>query len=299
MTDPEMVPPTGRESNTPLPYQDLYIYYIEGLPQTELKRMGQGFIGNWEEGGCSFLFFKKPANAVVDRLLETDRGLRLLDRFEMTYEEWQGGRITRLETERLIISPAWEALRQEYGPGGKAVIRLDPGVVFGTGLHITTRDCLTAVETACAEASYRTVLDLGTGTGVLAIAAAKLGCERVLAVDLNPLAVQTARDNIQANRLAHRVLAVQGKAEEFLDTPADLLIANIHYDVTARLIAMPGFLKLREFILSGLLRSQAGEVAYQLRSMPVTLVRTWTHDGIWTTFFGRIDSSAGSRGMAG
>ncbi len=165
--------------------------------------------------------------------------------------------------------------------------------------HATTRDCLTALEQACSGAGCRTALDLGTGTGLLALAAARLGCGRVLAVDLNPLAARTARDNIGRNRLGHRVLAVQGRAEDFVDLPADLLVANIHYDVMARLIAAPGFLRKRRFILSGLLRSQAGDVARELARMPVTILGTWARDGLWTTFLGRVDSNAGGSGMAG
>jgi ribosomal protein L11 methyltransferase len=298
MNNPEARTTPECGPNMPPPYQDLHIYYVEGLPRTDLRSLGRDFIGNWEEGGCSFLFFRNPAGGKVDRLLADEPQLRLLDRFQMTYEEWQGGRVTTYKAGRLTVAPPWET-PPEGELGTATLIRLDPGVVFGTGMHATTRDCLAALELACAQETYGTVLDLGTGSGLLALAAARLGCLRVLAVDLNPLAVRTARDNFRLNRLAHRMLAVQGKAEEFVDLNADLLIANIHYEVMTRLIASTGFLKKRRFILSGLMRSQAAAVAGQLKRMPVTLLRTWEQEGTWTTFFGSNDSIADGCGTAG
>ena len=298
MKSPETRPRAVHDPKGPPPYQNLHIYYVDGLPRFDLRSLGEDFIGNWEEDGCSFLFFKKPAESQVDRLLALEPALQLLDRFQMTYEEWQGGKVTTYVAGRLVIAPPWETPRIDAGSEA-TLIRLDPGVVFGTGMHATTRDCLAALELACTQETYERALDLGTGSGLLALAAAKLGCRRVLAVDLNPLAVRTARDNVRLNRLAHRMLAVQGKAEEFVDMNADLLIANIHYEIMARLIASAGFLKKRRFILSGLMRSQAAAVAGQLRRMPVTLLQTWEQEGTWTTIFGRVDAIADGRGTSG
>ncbi|MCK7509745.1 MAG: 50S ribosomal protein L11 methyltransferase [Desulfobacterales bacterium] len=91
---------------------------------------------------------------------------------------------------------------------------LDPGVVFGAGNHPTTRDCLLAIDRAAAEARFETVLDLGTGTGILALAAARRLGARVAAVDLSPAAVRTAAGNVARNGLAGRVLVALGRAED-------------------------------------------------------------------------------------
>jgi ribosomal protein L11 methyltransferase len=101
---------------------------------------------------------------------------------------------------RTVIVPAWEA----YDPGeGEVVIRLEPGMAFGTGLHPTTRLCLQAMEAAVMPGSN--VLDVGTGSGVLAIAAALLAAGTVVALDADPVAVRIAGENAAANGVAGRV----------------------------------------------------------------------------------------------
>jgi ribosomal protein L11 methyltransferase len=101
---------------------------------------------------------------------------------------------------RIVIVPAWE----EYAPApDEVILRLEPGMAFGTGLHPTTRLCLAAIEDRLAPG--QAVLDVGTGSGVLAIAAARLGAGRVVAVDADPVAVRVAGENVAANGVAERV----------------------------------------------------------------------------------------------
>jgi ribosomal protein L11 methyltransferase len=170
-------------------------------------------------------------------------------------------------------------------------ILLDPGVVFGTGTHPTTHDCLTALQWAFEYQVPQRVIDLGTGTGLLALAAVRLGATRVLAVDLNPLAVRTARRNAVLNRMTQRMLVVQGDAINFMDVPGDLVISNIHYEIMRHLVAAPGFTRCRQFVLSGLLRSQAREIEHVLHTQPVEIVRKLDRDGIWYTYYGRCHAS--------
>ena len=107
--------------------------------------------------------------------------------------------------QRTVIVPAWE----EYAPSpGEVAIRLEPGMAFGTGLHPTTRLCLRALETRLPEAGE--VLDVGTGSGVLAIAAAKLGASSVLALDADAVAVAIARENVAMNGVSGRVAVLHG-----------------------------------------------------------------------------------------
>jgi ribosomal protein L11 methyltransferase len=173
---------------------------------------------------------------------------------------------------------------------GKALSILDPGLVFGTGTHPTTRDCLDAVELAVRETTPQVVLDLGTGTGLLALATARLGCKINLAVDLNLLAAKTAAKNVRLNDLEGRVTVVRGYAEDFIVFPADLLIANIHYDVIKKLIRAESFASKKRFILSGLLRSEAKQVRIELERLPAKILKSWTHEGIWHTFYGKFDN---------
>ena len=162
-------------------------------------------------------------------------------------------------------------------------------MVFGAGTHTTTRDCLDALRLACRDGAVKSVLDLGTGTGVLALAALRMGCRRAVAVDFNRLAVQTAHGNARLNGLEDRMGVVQGRAEEAIGWPADLVVANIHYDVMRHLVAAPGLLAKKRFVLSGLLRSQARDIEQALGALPVTLHRRWDHEGVWHTVYGTVD----------
>lgn len=266
--------------------QDLYIYYVRGRLSPGAQIGEDGFIGNWEEDDCSFLFFGKPASAGVEKLIGENRHLSLLDEFHMTYEDWLGKKPEPFSVGGFHIRPPWEPSPEKM-PGQTEII-LDPGVVFGDGTHPTTNDCLDILDTVCAPDRMARVLDLGTGTGLLAIAAARAGCEKTLAADLNLLAVRTAWNNIRLNRLENRVLAVCGRAEEFIDVRADLVIANIHYEIMKKIVGSGGFLEKRAFLLSGLLRKQAFEIERQLSELPVDILDKRERDGIWFTYYGRV-----------
>jgi ribosomal protein L11 methyltransferase len=268
--------------NTP-PYEDLYIYYLKGRVGYDPVMDDPCFIGNWQEEEDAFLFFKQPAADRIGRILEHQKHLILVDQFEMPYEQWQGGKPAPYQAGSLEVVPPWHA---KACLADSATIILDPGVVFGSGTHPTTSDCLTAIQLAFQHQRIRQVMDLGTGTGLLALSAARLGASRVVAVDLNGLAVSTARRNVLANSLASAVLVVQGDAKNFMDLSCDLMVSNIHYEIMRDLVTEPGFRVQKQFVLSGLLRSQAREIEYRLSQGPARILRKWDHDGIWYTFYG-------------
>jgi ribosomal protein L11 methyltransferase len=127
---------------------------------------------------------------------------------------------------RLVIRPSW---REYVALDEEVVLELDPGMAFGTGLHPTTRMCLEQIE-ARTRAGMR-VLDVGTGSGILALAAARLGAQSVHCIDNSSVAVESARANAAANRLSERVQVVPGvlDAAEAAQLAAafDLVLANI------------------------------------------------------------------------
>ncbi len=289
------------------PYENLCIYYIEGtLKEALLKSIvakHSSFIGNWEEEGFSFLFFSALSDEVVDKVIDQDNTLTLIDRYEMTGEAWHGERIESYTYRNLCISPPWK-IPFVNQPGLRHIL-LDPGVVFGTGRHPTTEDCLGYIQyllslesesvksdnrystLSAKKESISTLLDIGTGTGLLAIAAAVLGCKKVIAVDFNLLAVKTAQNNIRLNSLEDKVLAVQGRAEDFVAIPADIVVANIHYDVMRHLLEIPEFFVHKWLILSGLLRSEVKMVLERLKKNGITVIETVSPDGVWNTILAK------------
>jgi ribosomal protein L11 methyltransferase len=272
------------------PGQDLFIYYLKGRLKAESKMLYDNFIGNWEEEDDSFLFFSSPATRQIQDLLCLQSQLSYIDSYQMPYEQWLGEVFSTFEHGRFRVIPPWEKAKGRIKANGdKLNILLDPGLVFGTGTHATTRDCLEALELAASSNEINTVLDLGTGTGLLALAAAKLGNNRVIGVDLNLLSAKTAGRNVKRNHLQNRVLIVQGRAQDLINSPADLLMANIHYDVMRQLINADGFWAKKRFILSGLLRSEAKDIADKLARQRIKILKQWTHNGVWHTFYGKIE----------
>ncbi|MGM0453414.1 MAG: 50S ribosomal protein L11 methyltransferase [Thermodesulfobacteriota bacterium] len=271
------------------PYNDLYIYYLKGRPAEGTEAFDDRFIGNWQEADTAFLFFTAPADDAVDALVAGRTDIDVIDRFEMPYADWHGSAVAPFSTQRFHVAPPWDA--PAGGDQDRLSIVLDPGVVFGAGTHPTTRDCLAAVEMAFEGGPVDAALDIGTGTGLLALAAARLGAKRVIAVDNNYLAARTAEDNIGHNGLHDTVLAVWGSGPDFTAVDADLLIANIHYDVMAPIVASEGFVQKKWVVLSGLLQSQAARIEQQLEERGVGLVERWISDGIWYTCLGRVSGA--------
>ncbi|WP_414841090.1 50S ribosomal protein L11 methyltransferase [Enterococcus saccharolyticus] len=132
----------------------------------------------------------------------------------------------------LTIVPSWE----EYTPqhADEKIITLDPGMAFGTGTHPTTRLTLQALEVTLR--GGETVLDVGTGSGVLSIASKYLGADEVHAFDLDDVAVQAAQENMDLNAIASDVQVSANDLLKGIDTPADIIVANILADIIVLMV---------------------------------------------------------------
>ena len=188
-------------------------------------------------------------------------------------------------SERLAVVPSWEAEGWRGRPG-QIPLWIDPGVAFGTGVHETTVLCLRALEEW---APGRAVLDVGTGTGILAVAAAKLGAARVLALDLDPLAVAVARANVERNGAADRVqvresdlLAAVGADDRF-----DVIAANLLAGIVLRLLpdAWRALAPGGRLLASGIVRAQADGVAAAMREQGLAVQARALGD--WVLLAGR------------
>ena len=159
--------------------------------------------------------------------------------------------------ESLVIKPSWE----EYNPKeGEHVIKIDPGMAFGTGTHHTTNMCMARLEKVLP--ANAEVFDVGTGSGILAIAAALLGAKSVKAVDIDAVAVRVARENIADNGLEDKIEVKEGDLLRGTEGQADVIIANIIADIIIMLLKdIPG--KLKDdgiFLASGIISDRRADV---------------------------------------
>ncbi len=196
-------------------------------------------------------------------------------------EQWRKGLTGLALGERFYVSPSW----QKPPTTGRFVLRIDPEQAFGTGSHDSTRVCLELIE-ECA-APGMSAIDVGTGTGILAMAAATLGCETVLAIENDPAAASCARENVNHNGLGERVEVLTCDLSDVRPDAADLVIANLTLPILIRhLKRLTAWAAPRgAIILSGLLVS---EVEGLMKSLPshVEPVRYYTA-GEWATLLAR------------
>lgn len=187
-------------------------------------------------------------------------------------------------TETIMIRPSWE----EVPDTDKNIIELDPGMAFGTGDHETTSMCARMLEDeGCAG---KTVLDVGTGTGILSIAAAILGADDILAVDIDPVAVDVARENIEKNGCADKIEVREGDLTKGLDVKADIVAANI---VAELIVVLSEDIKKHMnrggyFISSGILLDKSTMVKEALVDAGFIIEREMT-EGDWCAIGARYE----------
>jgi len=206
-----------------------------------------------------------------------DLGVRGVEEADWT-EAWKAG-YTAQRIGRLVIVPSW---LDEPISRGEVAIRIDPGMAFGTGLHPTTRACLAVLEAH--EPMARRVLDVGSGSGILAIAALALGAEHARCYDSDPVAVATTRANAEGNGLAEQVDAVLGTLPEAPEHRFELVLANLVasalVELAARLAAhlAPGGM----LVASGILAEREAEVITAIERAELE-VRDRLVDDDWVT----------------
>lgn len=172
----------------------------------------------------------------------------------------------------LVVKPSW---REYDAQPGETIIEIDPGMAFGTGTHPTTVMCLQLIEKHLHPGSD--FLDIGTGSGILMIAAAKFGARTVVGVDNDPTAVGVARKNLTVNRIeASRTKVLSGSLVTEIDTAFKLVSANILAEVIVDLapdlpaVMVPG----GKVICSGIIQSKQAEVAASLEAAGLEILET-------------------------
>ena len=180
-------------------------------------------------------------------------------------------------TDRIVVKPEWE----EYSPQeGEIVIEIDPGMAFGTGTHETTSMCINQIEKNL-KAGDR-VIDIGSGSGILSMAAVLLGAEKATGVDLDPVAVRVALENVELNNLQDKIEILHGNLTDVIREKADIVVANIMADIILILLEdVREFIKDDGmFISSGIIQEKRAAVEARLLEKNFSIVEVETK-GEW------------------
>ncbi|WP_419742635.1 50S ribosomal protein L11 methyltransferase [Paraclostridium dentum] len=186
--------------------------------------------------------------------------------------------------EKIVVKPTWEDYEAK---DTDLIIELDPGMAFGTGTHETTSMCIRELEKYVKPESK--VFDIGCGSGILAIAAAKLGAKDVLAVDLDEVAVKVSKENIELNKVEGSVNALHGNLMEVVKDKADIVVANIIADIIKILAKdIKQFMKDDAvFISSGIIHAKVDEVKEALTQNGLEIVHVESL-GEWNAIVSKI-----------
>ncbi|MBQ6527819.1 MAG: 50S ribosomal protein L11 methyltransferase [Clostridia bacterium] len=246
----------------------------------------------WFEPDASFPDRLQALRNRYEQLLHTDLGMDpgslLLETRNVQDQDWNEVwkrfyKPFRAGT-RLVVKPTWEPYEAQEGD---LIIEMDPGMAFGSGTHETTGMCLELLEHVVTPGSH--VIDVGTGSGILAIGAGLLGAKDVLAIDIDPTAVKVAKENIEHNHMSEIVRPVVGNLLDGMDDVCDICIANIIADVIIG-FASPLLSHIRPggtFICSGIIKEREDDVRTALVSAGYSILRT-EHRGEWVAFLSQV-----------
>ena len=197
---------------------------------------------------------------------------------------WRKGLGPRRITPRITVTPSWEPVEQEEGH----VLVLDPGMAFGTAEHATTRGCIRALD-GLVEPGDR-IADVGAGSGILAIAAVHLGAAHVMAVEMDAMSCETARENLVRNGAEGRVTVLEAEVQAdglLPEAPFDGIVANLQSHLLLPLL--PAFTRSllpdAWLVVSGILVEQAAEFGEAATDAGLRSIETDVEDGWWTATY--------------
>jgi ribosomal protein L11 methyltransferase len=234
------------------PETTLIVYEIEGDIRHNLDDPPFSFVGIWNEDDVSYLFFTEIQEEYVNACLSRS-SCKLRCRHSTKYFEWQDA----IPDEGRAVAGMIFA-KDDHGSPPPGALLLDPSVIFGDGSHPTTITCLEFMQEIISKNTIGSFLDLGTGTGILAIAAAAMGVERITALEKNSLAVKTARKNAELNNFGDRIEVIEGDAAQFLQESYDLVVGNLPFEVLQKIAYNETIGRSKCWIISGVSRDQGG-----------------------------------------
>jgi ribosomal protein L11 methyltransferase len=251
-------------------YARIFTYHVDGHELPEID--DTDLIGTWIEDGKTIFIFHKNKDELIERFCH-EQGCELFYKADVDYVDWEMGReVTLFSVGLLTVAPIWEEQ--------PADIKIDPSVVFGNGFHPSTRLCLEGlVFYRDALPKEFTALDLGCGTGLLGIAAVRLGASQVLSVDYNPLACQVTRQNAAYNNAESSIKVKQlDLRTEYPPNEVDIVIANLHPELLIDLFANPRFWQGSLFIISGFMAHEEEKLLAALPDNPPPFLNRFPRD---------------------
>lgn len=271
---------------------------------------GEGYDGDWDYFNRDELVFEYPEGVLIKtyvedngleeliqqistRILELkdfglDYGLGTIETSEVFESDWANEwkkyyKPTKIG-EHIVIKPSWET----YEPAeGELIIEIDPGSAFGSGTHETTSMCVEQLDKRVKPET--TVFDIGCGSGILAIAAAKLGAKDVTAVDLDLAAIEASQVNVELNHVSDQVKVIHGNLMDVVDGKADIVVANIIADIICLLSeTIHQFLhKDSVFIASGIINTKIPQVLATLEANNLEVVEL-VEKGEWAAVVSKL-----------
>lgn len=229
---------------------------------------------------------KQAINSLM--LYNIDLGKNSITISEVNEEEWATAWKKYYNpvkiSEKFTIVPTWETY--ERVSSDELIIELDPGMAFGTGTHPTTVMCIQSLEKCVKQGDL--VIDVGTGSGILSIAAAMLGAKSVKALDLDPVAVDSAKLNVKLNKVQHVVSVSQNNLLDNIKEPVDVIVANILAEIILRFIDDAYHLLEKDgfFITSGIIQAKKQEVKDALLRAGFIIEETLVMED-WVAFIAR------------
>lgn len=224
----------------------------------------------------------------IDKLIEDikarDLGettIRFVDEEDWA-NNWKSFYYTQKIGNRLVIKPSWE----DYTPDtGEIVMNLDPGMAFGTGTHETTNMCLVQLEKYMK--SNDIVYDIGSGSGILSIAAKLLGAKKVVGVDLDPMCIRVSKENAEINHV--EVEFIEGDLFAGVSGKANLIVSNIIAEIIVDLIEQIKTYLVDDgiFITSGIIVEKSHLVMDKLNSSGFEIIEEKVENG-WTSIVARL-----------
>ncbi len=280
-------------ANMTVPY-GIYIEDYSDLEQgameiAHIDLIDEELVKSDRENSVIHIYFPEDANLLesTEYLTERFNANKIpfqLDKTSISEEEWENNwkqffKVTEIG-QRLVIRPSWE----EYNnTDDRVVLSIDPGAAFGTGTHATTSMCLKALEQITKK--DMTLLDIGSGSGILSIAAALLGARVAVGVDIDSVAVKVATENARLNGVTDKARYIVGNLDNMITDKYDIVVANIVADVIISLSS--GVRRLMKengyFLCSGIIDIRSEEVESALLASGLEIVEKYT-DNNWVAY---------------